>query len=293
MTRINDLYQNQLEKDFIEFLSEKEGRSFADLEKIYLYVKKQFHAFKNKKYERVSSDFKVLYRIYYDIYDESSAVKAYQFYAPLHLMRYLSYAQPKKASHYLHESMQLIKKRRFKEFFTYAYRKLSGQSAGRSTTAPSGHRGIAQCLLAHMDRMPVVVDYGSGLGYVSFEIGKLRKDAKIFLVDIDCLIQEFAAFRFRKHGLDAETIPVTSSNIYPELPIHNICIATEVMEHLYQPLTAYQNICRAMEKGGLLYGNFDDHAKGVFHVSPDLSELRKKIQEDFEAVDFRCYRKLN
>ena len=61
-------------------------------------------------------------------------------------------------------------------------------------------------------------------------------------IDIDCLTLEFTEFRFNKHQVNVEIIPVSKNNLYPKLPVHNICIATEVMEHLIQPLKAYQNI---------------------------------------------------
>ena len=103
---------------------------------------------------------------------------------------------------------------------------------------------------------------------------------------------EFADFHFKKQGINPEFIKVTKSNPYPILPKHNICIATEVMEHVCQPLKAYQNIHDTMEKGGILYGNFEDHDKGMFHVSPMLKDLRDKIARDFQPVDYRCYKKI-
>ena len=60
----------------------------------------------------------------------------------------------------------------------------------------------------------MVVDYGSGLAYVSYEIAKANKDARIFLADIDCLVQEFAVFRIKKLGVDVQPIHVTKTKLY-------------------------------------------------------------------------------
>jgi 2-polyprenyl-3-methyl-5-hydroxy-6-metoxy-1,4-benzoquinol methylase len=153
------------------------------------------------------------------------------------------------------------------------------------------YSSIAKFLVGKINGPPVVIDYGCGLGYISFEIGKLQRDSKVYLVDIDTLILEFAKFRFEKHGINVETIPVTKDNLYPKLPVHNICIATEVMEHVIQPLKVYQNIYDSLEQEGILYGNFEDHKKEMFHVSPHLGELRERIATDFQPIVNLCYKK--
>ena len=155
----------------------------------------------------------------------------------------------------------------------------------------SPHERIANFLVERINTTPTVVDYGSGLAYVSFEIARIRNKAKIYLVDIDCLHLEFAVFRFKKYGFNIEVIKVTEDNMYPKLPEHNICIATEVMEHVFQPLTVYRNIIESLDSGGILYGNFADHQEGMFHVSPDLRDLRERINQNFDQLDLLCYKR--
>lgn len=80
-------------------------------------------------------------------------------------------------------------------------------------------------------------------------------------------------------------------NQYPELPPHDICIATDVMEHLYRPLTAYEYICTSQKSGGILYGNFEDHHQEMFHVHPDMHDLREAVERDYVKIESDLYRK--
>jgi SAM-dependent methyltransferase len=147
-------------------------------------------------------------------------------------------------------------------------------------------------LIKRIEGQPIVVDYGCGIGYLSFQIAKLIPATKIFLVDVDCMTLEFAVYRFRKHNLDIEVIPVTPMCPYPELPQHNICIATEVMEHLVQPHVAFDNIRRSMLNKGVLYGDFGDHPMEMLHVSADLSELRDCVDSRYVQVGPMLYQKM-
>ncbi len=154
-------------------------------------------------------------------------------------------------------------------------------------------KNTAEHLIRCIDKNPIIcVDYGCGLGYVSYEIGRMRRDCKIYLVDIDNLILEFAKFRFDKLNINSEIILVSKGDIYPKLPTHNICIAHEVMEHLKQPLIAYQHICERLERGGILFGDFLDHESEMFHVTPSLHNLRQRLIKDFIKLNDNCYKKI-
>lgn len=138
---------------------------------------------------------------------------------------------------------------------------------------------------------PTIVDYGCGLGYLSFELAKRSPRSKIFLVDIGTIKLDFALFRFKKQGFDVESIVVTKETPYPRLPQHDICLAQEVMEHLHNPLQVYAHIVDSMESGGYLYGDFSDHQDEPYHVSAHLEKLRNEIGENYNQVDTNVYRK--
>ncbi|MCP4709281.1 MAG: methyltransferase domain-containing protein [Planctomycetes bacterium] len=281
---------NQLEKEFVEFMSVKNGRSYHEMEKLFFRTRREFR-FRGSEYEDFTGRVIRHFQMYRDITDEVSAVEAYQFYSFMHLLRYLSYSYPKVTADYLHETIRLMKKGQFKEVFIFGKRKIFGKFKKLEPKDHSESISLAQTLTSQIESVPVVVDYGSGLGYISLEIGQREKQAKICLVDIECLVLEFAEYRIKENGIDVVAIPVNKDNLYPKLPKHNICIATEVMEHVCQPVLVYQNIYESMETGGILYGNFEDHDPGMFHVSPDLHELRDKVSENYEQIGPRTYKK--
>lgn len=140
---------------------------------------------------------------------------------------------------------------------------------------------------------PIVIDYGCGLGYISFEIGRRKRYSEIFLADLDNLILKFADFHFAKHGIEAKLIRINAENLYPLLPQHDVCICWEVFEHLKEPLKAFKNIISSMKPRGLLCGVFRDHSPDPTHVSPNLGLLRKQIAEYFIPISQYLYRRKN
>ena len=282
---------NEIEKDFIEFVSIKKKRPHETTKRIFLETRDYFK-FTMPTYGKKVGGFRRLHRIIYHPTDEAGAIEAYQFYGLLHLFRYLSYSYPKTFSVYFYEFFNLLKKYQFKKIFVFAKRLIARKLKTYFSTTSSEQAGLAETLIAKTNGRPVVVDYGSGLAYISFEIAKLDKNSKIYLLDIPTLSLEFAEFRFKKNGFDIEIIPVTKNDPYPKLPKHNICIATETMEHVPKPLIAYQNIYDALEIGGVLYGNFEDHEKGTFHPSWKLHDLRERISLEFEQIGYRLYKKI-
>ncbi len=150
--------------------------------------------------------------------------------------------------------------------------------------SPLNFENSAKEILNQMKERPIVVDYGCGIAPISFEIAKMT-NSKTYLLDLDSIILDFTKFRFRKNGFDYETIPVTEDNFYPTLPKHNICICTEVLEHLPNSSKAFRNICKNLETDGILYGYYYDYQKEYFHVSPDLSKIRETLSKNFKTID--------
>lgn len=259
------------------------------MESVFRRTKKKFN-FTGPEYEKLTGQIPQLFRILYDTSTEEDAVDCYQVHDLLRLFAYISYSYPKPKASYIKELRRDIKKGEWRNIYNFVRRKLAGKKKKKGVYL--GPKGIADFLTDTVKENPIVVDYGSGLAYVSYEIAKANKDAKIFLVDIDCLVQEFAVFRLRKLGADVQPISVSKTNLYPDLPTHNICIASEVMEHVAQPLKVYDNILKGMQPGGVIYGDFDDHHKNMWHISTDLSEVRNRISHDFQPLDYRCYKRV-
>lgn len=138
---------------------------------------------------------------------------------------------------------------------------------------------------------PIIIDYGCGLGYISFEIGRLRHYSEIFLVDVDNLVLKFANFRFVKHSIKVNLIRIDKKRVYPLLPEHDVCILFEVLEHVKEPLRVCENIISSLRPNGLLCGNFQDHRANPFHVSPNLHPIRKWVALNFKKIGKFLYQK--
>ena len=282
---------NQIETDFIEFISKKRNQPYREIEQIFLVTKNRFK-FYNSRYRELCDTVHNLFKILYDDVDEKELIDSYKFHALMHLFRFISYSYPKSApsySDYLKYLKRILIRRRFDKLKAFIKRKISKKH--KDGELNRDYTAIAKFLVEKIKKPPIVIDYGCGLGYISFEIGK-KRNSKIYLVDIDCLTLEFAEFRFKKHGINVEIIPISKNELYPKLPAHNICIATEVMEHIMEPLRAYQNIYDSLEPGGILYGDFKDNIQEMLHVSPNLSALRKRISKDFQKIGNMCYKRV-
>jgi len=240
-----------IDLDYIEFLSQRRGVAPDAVREQYAAVKERFQ-FAGREYRQLCvSIYDLLSPVYSDS-SETELISSLQFHAAIHLYRHISYAYWK---------LPRLQK--------YARAILAVASSGPLT----------------------VVDYGAGLGHLSMLLAQDRPGSHVCLVDIDCMVLDFAEFRFRKAGLDFETIRVTRECVYPDLPEHDVCIVTEVWEHLKRPIVAYENICRALAKGGLLVGKISDHGREFFHVSPRLGDLRTRLAVDFERVTRGIHRK--
>ena len=273
---------NSTEVDFIEFMAAREGLLTSEFEKKYRSVRDRFDIFRNKRFRQLSSDMHAVVSLFNNKNTEENILEIYSFLAILHILLFISQSYPKRLSKRFRHALVLFKGRQFKKIIEYTKRYFKRAVIKKDTAS----------LLIEQVTGPIrVVDYGCGMAYTSAAIARKNKDAKIYLVDIDTVLFDFTIFRFKKYDYNFEVIKITKDNLYPALPEHNLCLANEVMEHVFEPLKIYENIKNCMDKGGLLYGNFADHSKGMFHVSPDLSALRKKISEDYETVETKIYRK--
>jgi len=284
---------NDIEQEFIKFVSEKRNRSISTISSVYLETKNKFK-FTSDYYRDFCNKVHELNKILYDDTDEKDIIDSYKFHELLHNFRLISYSFPKKSKPSLKEYFNLKK---IKNEIIYIMKELIlkplQEKLGKKTRTEYSLKEIAEFLLINIKYRPIIVDYGCGLAYISFNIARINKTAKIYLVDIDCLYLDFAEYYFQKKKIDVEVIRITKDNLYPKLPNHNICIANEVFEHLLDPLQAFDNIYESLQKEGLLVGNFSDKSEELFHVSPDFSIIREKIENNFEKIGKIFYKKIS
>lgn len=242
-----------VDEEYIAFLAGRRDVNEDVIRAAYIRAKVRFN-FASREYRNLALTIYDLFSPVYGEETDESLIVAHQFHAALHTYRHIS----------------------------YSYYNLPRYEA------------MARRLLEIIgDRTPVIVDYGCGLAYLSLAIAMIRPESMVYLVDVDSAVLDFAAYRFARRGINHETIPVTRENIYPQLPSHNICVASEVMEHLLRPLLAYRHIYEAMDEQGVLFGQFGDHEREFFHVSPDLQAVRDALVQDFRQIDKQnCFVKM-
>jgi 2-polyprenyl-3-methyl-5-hydroxy-6-metoxy-1,4-benzoquinol methylase len=283
---------NEVEGDFVEYIAAKRGIPLPQTLVSFINAKRQFR-FSSFAYRELGEKIHQLFHFAYTDIDERHLVETYKYHELLHLLRFISYSYARsglisKTRDYLQCISAMLLRAEFARIFSLIKRSL----LYLRTQSFLSNEKLVPDLIKRIEGQPIVVDYGCGIGYLSFQIAKLIPATKIFLVDVDCMTLEFAVYRFRKHNLDIEVIPVTPMCPYPELPQHNICIATEVMEHLVQPHVAFDNIRRSMLNKGVLYGDFGDHPMEMLHVSADLSELRDCVDSRYVQVGPMLYQKM-
>lgn len=120
-----------------------------------------------------------------------------------------------------------------------------------------------------------VLDYGCGVSDIGLLFASFG--AKVTICDLDNSRFDFTISRFKKRGFNPETIRVTNTEVYPELPEYkfDLIIVTELFEHVRDPLKLLNNLTKALKGSGYLFdsmgGKFerDDrphHLKEAFKI---------------------------
>lgn len=120
-----------------------------------------------------------------------------------------------------------------------------------------------------------IMDYGCGVSDIGLLFSSFR--AEVTICDLDNKSFDFTLWRFKKRGGNPKTIRVTDTELYPELPESkfDLIVATELFEHVRNPLELLKNFTKALKSGGYLFdsmgGNFerDDrphHLKEAFEI---------------------------
>jgi SAM-dependent methyltransferase len=133
-------------------------------------------------------------------------------------------------------------------------------------------------------REPVtILDFGCGLAQVSISLAETLRSkgnsVRLFLADIPTIRKDFLAWFCQHLELPCEIADCTRTNPIPEFSSCHVCVATEIFEHLHDPLPYLSKIDNALLGGGFLITNINDHQPGFFHVSPNLSSVRHQLTQ--------------
>jgi SAM-dependent methyltransferase len=165
---------------------------------------------------------------------------AYQLHAPTHFLRMLSYREP-----------------------TW------------------GDNDVVVQKLAGRSRVDIL-DYGCGLAQKSRELAKYLREkgvtVHLALADIPTLRKEFLQWLGKHTGIETTTLDCTAAHPVPNLPPCDICFATEVFEHIHEPVRHFEAIHSALKPNGLLVTDVSDHVSEFMHVSPHLAELQDRLK---------------
>jgi len=138
---------------------------------------------------------------------------------------------------------------------------------------------VVQCLPAEG---PVsILDYGCGLAQASRGLAALLRDrgqsVSLTLVDLPTIRKPFLAWIGDRMGIAVKNLDVTPETPIPDLPDCDVCFATEIFEHMHDPLPAFERIEKSLASGGVLLTNVKDHHEEFMHVSPNLTALREQL----------------
>jgi len=127
-----------------------------------------------------------------------------------------------------------------------------------------------------------IVDFGCGLAQLSRALArKLSKQGikvKLVLADIPTPRLKFLRFAAHDEKYSTSIIECTADGHVPALPQSNVIVATEFLEHVYNPMDYILRFHRALKHKGLLVTNLRPHQKEFMHVSPNLAKVSAALK---------------
>jgi hypothetical protein len=128
---------------------------------------------------------------------------------------------------------------------------------------------------------PTIIDFGCGAAQASVSLAltlkALGRSPRLFLADIPTLRLDFVRWLCRRVDLECEVGECTKERPSPDFPAAQVVVATEIFEHLHEPLAHFDRLDAALVSGGYLITNVDDHEREFMHVSPNLQRLRDRL----------------
>ena len=194
----------------------------------------------------------ISYQLFRTLVDDSpkELVEAYQFHSSLHFMRMLSYQDP------LIDDQDVI------------------------------FQNLKQL------RRVNILDFGCGLAHYSRALAEQLMtrgiEVALVLADIPTIRQEFLAWVVGRIGLPFRFVDCTTKQLNVGTGF-DVCVATEVFEHLYDPLHCLNVLHASLNSRAFLLTNLADHKLEFMHVTPNLLRLREQMAE-WGYVQLRPYR---
>jgi 2-polyprenyl-3-methyl-5-hydroxy-6-metoxy-1,4-benzoquinol methylase len=140
-----------------------------------------------------------------------------------------------------------------------------------------------------------ILDFGAGIGSNSIIFAKAG--LRVTLADVSPILLDYARWRFKKRGLEADFITLGQTALASES--FDAVIATDVFEHLTDPKKEIRQIASCLSDGGWLFFNITETQGGThpMHICKAFNILRHLRCSGFVkakevAIDMHRYRKV-
>jgi SAM-dependent methyltransferase len=152
------------------------------------------------------------------------------------------------------------------------------------------------CALAARDRV-VLLDFGCGTAAASRALALYLAgrgvEVRLHLADIPTIRKDFLLWWGRTSGIPTTFVDCGPARPRPRIKGVDLCFATEVFEHLHDPMPALRWISGCLGRAGILVTDVRDHQEEFMHVRPKLGSLRRWLLEHgyAELHDHMVFRK--
>lgn len=129
-----------------------------------------------------------------------------------------------------------------------------------------------------------VLDYGCGVSDIGILLSLLG--AQVTICDLADRKLALAEWRYRRRNLDLAMIEITQNTQIPELGkgVYDLIIATEIFEHVPDPLKSLRALTESLRLGGLLFdsmGGTFDREPGGDHLAEALNIGKSQAYQTF------------
>lgn len=142
-----------------------------------------------------------------------------------------------------------------------------------------------------------ILDFGCGLAEQSRSMAtyfhEQARRVQLNFADITTLRSDFLLWLAARMPVSTNFFECSLDAPIPELPLCNVCFATEFFEHVHEPLVYFERLNSVLQPGGVLITHLANHHSEYMHVSPNLSPLLERVRSlgYEEIVQYKVYRK--
>lgn len=132
-----------------------------------------------------------------------------------------------------------------------------------------------------------ILDAGSGFGQYAFYLSGRNSAYKILGLDVkDDQVLDCNQF-FAKKGRKGVTFQVADLTKYDAKDSFDLCLSVDVMEHILEDELVFQNLCKALRKGGMLLISTPSDQGGSDAEEGDESFIGEHVRNGYNILDIQ------